>query len=546
MPHADSRWAADGPLAVKSVVPGSRWKAVSALRAEEMAGTLAAAACVIYWAATLLLARRKLMWNDELYTYYVATLPSMRDVWSALMARGEQTPPFFYIVTRAALRLLGVNNISIRLPEMLAFCGMSVCLFVSVRRRTTSLSGLCAALFPLVTAAYAYAFEARAYALVLGFAAAAYLSWQSLGVDRKRTWWLVCLACSLAATASSHYYGVFILLPLAAGEVVRSVIRRRIDVGVWIAFALSVVPLIWQLPLIRAGTAYSGAFWSPPQWVNIPDFYVDLLTPALVPIVAILVVCGVAAATLNRERDDVGSDPNRLPLDEIAASVGFVVLPFIAVTAAKLVTGAFVTRYALPAVIGFSILAGFASAKAFSRNAMMRLFIVASLCGWFCLNQARELIQPTGVTLPVSAELIARPAKWLDAAPPDKRALPLVIADPHSFVTLSHYGSRDLRPRLVYLADADRALARLGTNSVERGMLDLVKPWFGMNVVPFEPFVATHAEFFVYGDFVRLAFLNWIVPELHAQGMRTELLNRAGDDMLLYVYRDGAHEIRSE
>ena len=26
-----------------------------------------------------------------------------------------------------------------------------------------------------------------------------------------------------------------------------------------------------------------SAFWSPPQWVNIPDFYEDLLTPAVVP-----------------------------------------------------------------------------------------------------------------------------------------------------------------------------------------------------------------------------------------------------------------------
>jgi len=106
-------------------------------------------------------------------------------------------------------------------------------------------------------------------------------------------------------------------------------------------------------------------------------------------------------------------------------------------------------------------------------------------------------------------------------------------------VTLSHYGTPEIKARVVYLADEDRALARLGSNSVERGMVDLVKPWFGMNVVPFEPFVAAHGEFFVYGDFVRLAFLNWIVPELHAQGMRTELLSRGGDDMLLYVSRDG-------
>jgi 4-amino-4-deoxy-L-arabinose transferase-like glycosyltransferase len=519
---------------------------VPAWRAEKAAALVAAVACVIYWAATLVLARRKLMWNDELYTYYVAMLPSMHDVWSALMAKGEQTPPFFYLVTRAALRLFGVNNVSIRLPEMLAFCGMSACLFVAVRRRTTPLAGLCAALFPLVTAAYAYAFEARSYALVLGFAAAAYLSWQSLAFGKHRPLWLLCLIFSLAAAASSHYYGALVVLPLAAGEIVRSTIRRRIDVAVWIAFPLSLVPLIWHLPLIRAGRAYSGAFWSPPQWVNIPDFYVDLLTPAIVPIVAILVACGVAAAFMNRGRDEGVEARVALPFDDIAAGVGFVVIPIVAVIAAKLLTGAFVNRYALPAVIGFSILAGFGVASAFRRSAAMRLLVAVSLCGWFFLSGARELIQPTGVTLPVSAASMARPSKWLDAVPQDKRGLPLVIADPHSFVTLSHYSAPDVKTRLVYLADPDRALAHLGANSVERGMLDLVKPWFGMNVVLFEPFVAGHDEFFVYGDFVRLSFLNWIVPELHAQGMRTELLDRAGDDMLLYVSRDASRGFSAE
>ena len=535
MAHADRVWTAERAFAI-SAEPDSGWRSLAAWRVERIGAPLAVVASVIYWAVTLLLARRKLMWNDELYTYYIAILPSMRDVWGALLAKGDQTPPFFYIVTRLALRLFGISSISIRLPEMVAFWGMSACLFVTVRRRMTPLSALCAALVPCVTFAYRYAFEARSYGLVLGFAAAAYLSWQSLAFHKNRTLWLGCLVLSLAAAASSHYYAMFVLLPLAAGELVRSATRRRFDLAVWIAFALSVVPLAWQLPLIRAGTDYSGAFWSPPQWVKIPDFYVDLLTPALVPFVAILVICGIVAV-LTRDRLAARSRAIALPLDEVAAAIGFIVIPVIAVIAAKLVTGAFVNRYALPAVIGFSVLAGFGSASALGRNALMRLLVVTSICGWFVLSQARELIQPTEATLPVSVESIARPATWLEAVPAAYRDLPLVIADPQTFATLSHYGVREIRTRIVYLADPDRALARLGTNSVERGMLDLLKPWFHFNVVPFEPFVATHAEFLVYGDFGRLAFINWIVPELHAQGMQTELLNSAGGYMLLRAYR---------
>src|SRR5262245_9448063 len=100
MPHADSGWAAAPPPAVSSALPHSRSTALARWRAEKMAAVIAVIACLLYWAVTLVLARRKLMWNDELYTYYVATLPSMHDVWNALMAKGEQTPPFFYVVTR--------------------------------------------------------------------------------------------------------------------------------------------------------------------------------------------------------------------------------------------------------------------------------------------------------------------------------------------------------------------------------------------------------------------------------------------------------------
>ncbi len=126
--------------------------------------------------------------------------------------------------------------------------------------------------------------------------------------------------------------------------------------------------------------------------------------------------------------------------------------------------------------------------------------------------------------------------EWLTIA--NEPDLPLVIADPHTFAVLSHYGAADIRSRLVYAADPERALKRLGNSSVERGMVDLLGPWFHMNVVPFDAFVATHSRFLVYGDFVRLSFLNWIVPELQAQGFHAELLNREGDNMLLYVSLD--------
>ena len=492
--------------------------------------------CLLYLAVTVVLAQRKLMWNDELYTYYMARLPSMSDVWAALMSRGEQTPPFFYFTTRVSFDLFGVNNLSVRLPEILGFSVMLASLYVFVARRASSLSGVCAAAFPLVTLAYSYAFEARPYGLLLGFAALALVSWQSATLNRGRSIALVCLGASVAAAVSTHYYGLLIVLPLALGEGVLSLTRRRFDMAVWAALAVSMVPLALHLPLIRAGAAYSSAFWSPPQWVNVPDFYIDLLTAAIVPIAFILVVGGIYSMVAGRGTEAAGASLTPvLPLHELAAACGFIVIPFVCVVLAKVVTGAFVNRYATPAVIGFAVLAGFGTAVSFSRSAAMRLVIAVSLTGWFVLSQAREFIEPTGFSLPVSQAQVNRANEWLANQDPE---LPVVVADPQSFTVLSHYGSQEVRSRMVYLADPDLALKRLGHNSVERGMLDLLRPWFRLNVLEFEPYMAAHARFLVYGDFVRLSFLNWLLPELHARGWRTELLNRGGDNLLLLATRD--------
>ncbi len=46
----------------------------------------------LYLVVTCLLAREKLLWNDELFTLYISRLSTLNDVWSALMTGAEQLP----------------------------------------------------------------------------------------------------------------------------------------------------------------------------------------------------------------------------------------------------------------------------------------------------------------------------------------------------------------------------------------------------------------------------------------------------------------------
>ena len=493
---------------------------------------LIGALTLLYSVSTYVLAVRKPMWNDELYTYYIARLPAMSDVWAALMAGGEQLPPFFYVITRLSFALFGVNNLALRLPEMIGFWVMSLCLFIFVARRTSNLYGLVAATFPLVTGAYYYAYEARPYGLVLGFGALALLCWQSATMNRFRWLSIICLALSLAAALSSHYYGILVIFPLALGEMVRTLARRRVDAPLWAAFGLAVTPLLLHLPLIKQARLYSGTFWAPPLWLGIPDFYYNMLASAVLPLAAMLFLAGIYPAifpsitpTQNQAAQSQATS-FAPPIHEVMAAFGFVLIPVICVVLAKLVTGAFTDRYAIPAIIGFSILVAFIAAKLFDNTALTAAALVICIVGWFGVLELRAVQAVSGNSLNATIELLQSEGE---------SSLPIVASDPHTFIELAHYAPPEIASRLVYLADPPTALRRLGYDSVERGMIDLLKPWFGLNVTDYKSYTASHPRFLTYGSF---GFLNWITPQLEEDGMRIEMRGRNGGKFLFLVYRD--------
>jgi uncharacterized membrane protein len=76
---------------------------------------------LVYLAGTCSLASRKLLWFDKFFTFYIAQVPSIADIWSALSTGADQIPPPFYLITRASLALFGVNHLAVRLPEVLGF-----------------------------------------------------------------------------------------------------------------------------------------------------------------------------------------------------------------------------------------------------------------------------------------------------------------------------------------------------------------------------------------------------------------------------------------
>jgi hypothetical protein len=478
---------------------------------------------IVYWVSTCWLASRKLMWNDELFTFYISRLPSLSDIWFALSTGADQIPPFFHITTRASFALFGVNHVSVRLPAIIGFWMMCLCLFQFVSKRSTALYGFAALLFPLVTNAYYFAYEARPYGLVLGFSGLSLLCWQTAAEGNNRKWSLLGLAGSLAGAVSSHYYAVLLLIPLAVGEMVRSRSRRRLDLSVWLAFGGAILPFLLFLPLIEAAKSYSAAFWAKPYWKSIPGFYQFLLVPAVLPLAATLVWPAVYAAIPTTYRGQ-NAQPI-LPLHELAAAFGLIGLPIIAVILAKLLTGAFTDRYALPAVIGVSILLAFAVRKSAGGRETFGVALVIITCIWFMVLEVRyfQRHQEASEEQEQSYQLL-RSASGSD--------LPIVAADLHTFTRLGHYAPSDIASRIVYLADPRASLRYLDQTTVDQGILDL-KPWFPLTIQEYNPYLASPRGFFVYGPLGRL---NWLLYALTATNRQIELKGRYRDNLFFLVH----------
>ena len=448
-------------------------------------------ACV-YFIGFGLIAARAVVSNDELFTLYIARLPSFTDIWVALATGAEQTPPLFYAISRADIHLFGTSGLSLRLPELLAFALMCTCLFHIVARRTSAAYGFLALLFPFMTTAFNYAVEARSYALVMAFSAFGLLCWIWAAEGRHRRLALIGLAASLAAAISCHYYAVLSLFPLGMGEATRTFRRKRLDAGVWLALGLSLSPLLAFLPLIQSARKFAPHFWAKPKWSSMAYFYDHfLLTPSAIPLLVIL-LAEVIYRALRRPCAEVAERPVRadVPAHEIAAAVGFLLIPVVGVVLAKTVVGAFSDRYALPAVIGLSIIVAWGIHRMLDARRAPAVALGVLLLAFLAIKEVQTYrrVVVDGLRHTQTYNFLQNYASG-DA--------PIVISDPVAFMEFSYDVPKNLARRLTYLADPRLALQYAGSDDAEKGLVEM-KSWARLDVQKFHEFVATGRRCYIY------------------------------------------------
>lgn len=466
----------------------------------------------LFLVATGLRAATTPLWFDELFTWHIASQGSLAASWHAMIHGGDPNAPLPYLLVGASQALFGTSELATRLPSILAFGLAAFLLFVVIARRSKvsiALFSICA--FCLGPWA-GFAFEARSYALQLACCAAAVLSWLFVVEGRRRPLALVGLTTALALGILSHMYGVLLLLPVAIGELTRTVGRRKIDWPVLGALGAACLAGLALIPAAEAAMTYRAAFRTPPSLRGLAGAYYWYFGGWL----GAVMVLFSGSLVMLRFR---ASEDQRVPLDfvgnrdrrhEVACALTLALLPVIQFGGACLVTNAYQPKYVVATAFGVCvILAWMLDRLWIVRPSLVPVAVILAL-GCLAGQQAMGIAAPRGDD---GRHAHGAPAELLHSAQP------IVIAAPLLYLPLHHYAPPELRDRINFLVAAPGpAIYDRGVTHGFRSLAELA------DVVPlgrhdFDSFLGSTGHFLLVGSSkILLARLRANGAEIHPVG----------------------------
>jgi hypothetical protein len=499
---------------------------------EAKSGFCVILAAWVFFVVTGIRAQHRLFWYDELLTVKICALPTFTDVWAAVRAGMDLNPPLQFLAVRASQGLFGSGHLATRLPVIIGFLVMSLCLFLLLRRRMPVSLAIAGMIFPWLTEAYRFALDARPYGILLGCAGAALLCWSRAAEGGRRVVWLAGLSLSLALALLTHCYAVLLALPFLSGEIVRLRERKRADWGMWAALAASALPLAIYPAMLAANAAppVQRSWFFHVTLGTAPDTYREMLEPAFWPLV--LAVLFLVTAGLSSKRASSMTEGFAMRPSELAVVIGYAAIPVSAVMLSAVTTHSFSLRYGSCGVIGVACLLAMAVARqanAARNGAVLALLFLSSFAAGFG-QQLWTAIHPAEVHASGPAELQPVRADSVPAHPLLSHAsgnqLPVVIASGLQFLEIEHYGGDALLARTYYLTDVEASLRRTGAASFD-ATYPTMKRLFHLraNVVPVDAFLAQHRQFLLYSSGY---VVEWLQPELLARGWQVRLLAKLG------------------
>src|SRR5262249_8013500 len=156
---------------------------------------------------------------DELLTLTIARQPDIHGVWKAVQSAFDGHPIPFYLIERIALHASNNVEIALRLPSILAFPCLLICIFSFARRSYGEIAALFSVTLILVTDLFdTYLVDARPYSMLMACIGLALVCYQRIGTPVYRLLFPLALLCA----ESLHYFAIFAMAPFGIAELVYS------------------------------------------------------------------------------------------------------------------------------------------------------------------------------------------------------------------------------------------------------------------------------------------------------------------------------------
>ncbi len=410
----------------------------------------------------------KPMSQDEMYAFQTYSVRSVGEMVQVQRRWPISLDPLLYpLLSHAAMQIFGAGAFALRLPSLLGFLLMQVCLFFFVRKLAGERAGTVAAAFPALTATLYYATEGRPYGLLLGLYALALWCWQVATRDaeknEQRGWALLGLTLAIAATINAHYFGVLLLVPICAAEGFRSLQRRRMDWPVVAAICVGMAGFATTVPFLKAAGAFRKNYYNAGA-VGLHDIsrayrsiFVDytqmsmraqhLWMAALIAFAAAL-LWGCARAMQRRAL--------RIPAAEWVLLLALAALPFCGYLLARFVTHSIEVRYVLGAAVAISAMLAVAIGPWLRRDGVFAAVAIALGVSIVGVNAARiQAAQCKSDERLASLVLPAQVKAALDANPDGR----LYVQDMGAFEEDRYYEpDADVRKRMTLVYSAAEEL----------------------------------------------------------------------------------------
>ncbi len=500
---------------------------------------LAAIAFLILTAAVSLLESHcyYLVGGDELLELWGDNASSLTQLIHIQRTLPLAIDPFFYHgLTFLGIRLFGVNPLVLRLPSALGFLLMQGCLFYFVRRIASERAAVFALAFPMFTVVFWYTEQVRPYGLLLGLFGLAMLSWQrAVRRQAHRTWALVVLALTIAVAINTHYYGVLLLAPLCAAELVRARQGRRLDIPVLLSMGAGMAGAVFLLPFLKGAAGFRSHYQTeavPPLVITQSYNFILLGHSAfsthanhLLAIALALLIVLVLGSCVRQMR----SKTLNLPDAEFVFLITLAALPFFGFLLGRFVTHTMEPRYVFGSIIGIAALLAIALVPILRNNTIGRIALFVLFAAFVCkgavgiraVQRARQDALSYLILSPeVKAAITASPSKLL------------YLQDIDLFGFMAYYEpDADVRSHmaLVYSRDQEIRWNHSDASSLTALHLKSFTPYI---ILPYEGLTTQPGE---YVFVVEQGGWNWIEHAFASEHVELKYVGKLGGNDVVSV-----------